>query len=97
MQLLSVLLTTALCNSLSDIGTTEAQTEVTTLLSTLQNILEPDTGEALGGKIENFLVAQSRARSLRPGAEVSSHLEKRAPRWQEHKDAVLKVPFLIRT
>ena len=91
LQMLSALLTTALCNALSDIGTAETQAEVTGLLSGLQNLLEGDGRDASSFKLESFLAALSRARSLRPGAEASSHLEKRAPRWQDHKDAVLKV------
>ena len=71
-------------------GTTEAQTEVSSLLTELQSILEPGTGPPPGGKLEKFLTAMARARSLRPGTEAS-YLDQRAPRWQEHKDVVLQV------
>jgi hypothetical protein len=86
-----VLLTTTLCNTLSDIGTAEAQSEVTNLLGTLQSLFGSENEEESGAKLEKFLAAFARARSLRPGAEASNYLDKRAPRWQEHKDYVLKV------
>lgn len=72
-------------------GTAEAQAEVSSLLTELQSILEPGTGPPPGGKLENFLTAMARARSLRAGTEASSYLDQRAPRWQEHKDVVLQV------
>lgn len=92
--MLSALLISALCCALSEIGTTETQAEVSGLLAALQNLLEPGGEDVAGLKLERFLAALARARSLRPGAEANSHLEKRAPRWQEHKDAVMKVRFI---
>jgi hypothetical protein len=91
MLILTVLLTTALCNALSNIGTPEAKSEVTGLLDSLQNLLEAEGGVMVGGKLEHFLAALARARSLRPGPEATSHLERRHKLWPEHREAVLKV------